>query len=165
MDYLHTDIHLKATSEAENRRRRKTPVCVSDRLRTSCGSLACFCLCALISDASLALVLSKTGRFLPLARPLSPPLIAASWAQADSSSCLFSLIYQARPDKCKHLPEYSPHLGARGAWMRSILYPHMPDQCIMLPWLCFQCSGPGPSLLLSHLTQSHFLPFLPGNKC
>lgn len=106
-----------------------------------CGSVrvgACVCVCVPTSDASLLVWLlfsKKTGGFLPPAHFPFPPLIAASWVQADSSSCLFSLIYQARADKCKHLPEYPPHLGALGGWMCSIFYPHMADQCIILTCL------------------------------
>lgn len=90
-----------------------------DSSRTTCVHLSV----SVGWDASLALVLKKTGRFHPLAPSPFPPLIVASWVQADSSSCLFSLIYQARADKCKHLPEYPPHLGALGGWKCSIFYP------------------------------------------
>lgn len=85
--------------------------------------------CSYILDASLAIVLKKTGRFLPLACSPFPPLLVASWVQADSSSCLFSLIYQARADKCKHLPEYPPHLGGLGC-VSFFFNPHMVDQCL-----------------------------------
>lgn len=129
-----------------------------DRSRIICGNVhvcACVCICVTILDASLALDLKKTVRFLPPAPSPFPPLIVASWVQADSSSCLFSLIYQARADKCKHLPEYPPHLGTLGGWMCSIFYPHIVDQYIVLTWLSFKCSLLG-SLLLPHLSQNYF---------
>lgn len=107
--------------------------------------------CAHILDISLAIVLKNTGRFLPLTRCPFPPLIVAPWVQADSSSCLFSLIYQARDDKCNHLPVYPPLLGGLGSWMCSIFF--------ILMWWINAC--PKSSLLghrvLSHLTQNHFL--------
>lgn len=123
MDYLHTDIHSKATSkrwkigeEKENTRM------LFDSSRIICGNVhvcPCVCIRVTILDASLALDLKKTVRFLPPAPSPFPPLIVASWVQADSSTCLFSLIYQAWADKCKHLPEYPPLLGALGGWMCS----------------------------------------------
>lgn len=122
MDYLDTDIHLKATSEGQKmgEEKGKTPVCFLIAQGLLVGVCVCVCMCVLVLDASLALVLKK-GRQVPPS-PF-PPLITASWVQADSSSCLLSLIYQARADKCKHLPEYPPHLGALGGWMCSIFYP------------------------------------------
>lgn len=118
IDYLHTDIHLKTTSKGRKTGEEKENTSMLfDSSRTIGGSVhmsVCVCICVLILDASLALVLKKTDRFLPLAPSSFPSLIMPSWVQADSSSCLFPLIYQARADKCKHLPEYSPHLGALG---------------------------------------------------
>lgn len=83
----------------------------------------------------------------------------ASWVQADSSFCLFSLIYQAKTDKCKHLTEHPPYLGALGGWMCSIFYPHMVDQCIILTGLSFQPFLLG--LILFLLSQPHLKQTFP----
>lgn len=94
----------------------------------------------------------KTGGFLPLALPPFPPFIMVSWVQTDSSSCLFCLIYQARTDKCKHLPGYPPHLGARGGWMCSIFIPIRWINALFSPGCLSNllCSWSN-FLLLSHL--------------
>lgn len=91
----------------------------------------------------------------------------ASWVQADSSSCLFSLIYQARPDKCKHLQEYSPHLGAH-RWFNVFhffLPPYGESMHYSHPAVFATFSAWSSSPLLSHLIQSTISSILPVNRC
>lgn len=107
----------------------------------------------------------KTGGFLPLAPTPFPPLIMAPWVQADSSSCLFSLIYQARADKCKHLPEDPPHLGALGGWMCSIFYPICGSMHYYYLAVFLAVSSSSSSLLLLHLTQNTITSTLPVDIC
>lgn len=123
MEYLHTDIHLNATSKRRKMGEEKENTStLIDSSRTACGSVHVSVSVFVCLHWMLVWLLfsKKTGGFLPLAPTPLPPLIMAPWVQADSSSCLFSLIYQARADKCKHLPEDPPHLGALGGWMCSI---------------------------------------------
>ena len=143
-----------------------------DGSRTICGSVRVrVCdVCVFVLDASLALALRKTGRFLPLAPSPFSPLIVASWVAADSSSCLLPLIYQARADKCKHLPRYPPNLGARGGWMCSIF--------LFIPiWWINELFSPGclssppsvwssPLLSFFHTSPPNTISSsVPGNRC
>lgn len=104
MDYLNADIHSKLTSKGREGKENK--IMLFDSSRTICGSKQmCVSVFVCLYSFLVWLLLSEEiGRFLPLAPSPFPPLIMASWVQADSSSCLFSLIYQPRDDKCKHLP-------------------------------------------------------------
>lgn len=108
---------------------------------------------------------SQKDRQVPLSR--FPPLIMASRVQPDSSSCLFSLIYQARADKCKHLPRYPPHLGALGGWMCSIFFSSPYGRSMHYSHLavCPTFSPQSSPLLLSHLIQNTISSSMPVNRC
>lgn len=95
MDYHHTDIRFKAASEGWKTKEEQENTSMlfdSSRIVVGVCMLVCVCLCVFILDVSLALGLRKTDKFLLLTLFPFALLIMASWVQADSSSCLFSLI-------------------------------------------------------------------------
>lgn len=121
-----------------------------DRLRTICQSLYLLVFCIFVLIYWMLLWQAHLSCLLSIPSFYHGPL-----GQADSYSCLFSLKYKARVDKCKHLTEYPPHLGSL-----SVVFFVCVCLCFFLNpmrWIssCLQSFLLGP-LLLSHFTQIHF---------
>ncbi len=169
MDYLHTDIHLKATSEGwKTGEEKESTSLLFDSSRTIGGSACvsvCVCICVLILDASLTLVLKKTGSSLSLPlhslllswppgfRQTAPPVFSLWFIRPGLTSVntCQSILSIWEPLVVECVPFFlSPYGG-------SMHYSHL----AIFPTFSAWSSSP----LLSHPTQNTISSILHVNRC